>query len=217
MARFINTLPDNLRGQLEGIGRVQIASAGERLLFQGEPAAHIGFILSGRAKAVSFSDDGTETWLGRFEAGEFFGHIAFLTQSDVRFEVSAESDMRLRLIPIANIKSLLETAPELGEVFARDLAGRLDTMMSRLVEALTLSAKGRVCAELVRLSSPMGIMPNMSVIRPNPVFVDMALRINSTRETVSRAISELQKQGIIKREAGAIIIEKPDALKSAIR
>lgn len=217
MARFINTLPDNLRGQLEGIGRVQIASAGERLLFQGEPAAHIGFILSGRAKAVSFSDDGTETWLGRFEAGEFFGHIAFLTQSDVRFEVSAESDMRLRLIPIANIKSLLETAPELGEVFARDLAGRLDTMMSRLVEALTLSAKGRVCAELVRLSSPMGIMPNMSVIRPNPVFVDMALRINSTRETVSRAMSELQKQGIIKREAGAIIIEKPDALKSAIR
>lgn len=217
MARFTNIIPDGLQDQLSKLGRVQVASTGERLLFQGAPADHIGFVLSGRAKAIAFSENGTDTWIGHFEAGEFFGHISFLTKTDVRFEVSAESDMRLRIIPAADIQTFLETTPEMGEVLAHDLATRLDTMMTRLVEALTLSAKGRVCAELLRLSKPIGINPDMSVIRPNPVFVDMALRLNSTRETVSRAISELQKQGIIKREAGAIVIEKPEALQRAIR
>lgn len=217
MAQFKNIISEGLQEKLSKLGRLQTALAGEQLVFQGEPAQHIGFVIYGRAKAVSFSESGAETWLGRFEAGQFFGHIAFLTETDIRFEVTAETTMQLRLIPIANIKSLLETTPDMNEVFARDLAGRLDMMMSRLIEALTLSAKGRVCAELLRLSRPIGINPDMSVIRPNPVFIDMALRINSRRETVSRAISDLQKDGIIKREAGAIIIKDPSALQKAMR
>lgn len=217
MAKFRNTLPSNWQAEIEKLGRLQITERGERLLFQGEHAQHIGYVLSGRAKAVSYTVNGEETWLGRFETGEFFGHIALLTNTPVRFEVSAEDTMRVRLIPVAEIKALLDRAPEMGEIFTLDLASRLDMMMSRLIEALTLSAKGRVCAELLRLSSPVGLNPDISVIRPNPVFVDMALRINSTRETVSRAVSDLQKQGIIKREAGAIVIEKPQALKQAIR
>ena len=221
MAKFVNILPSALKARLNECGRLQSARANERLLFQGEPANYIGFILSGRAKAVAYSEHGIETWLGRFEAGEFFGHISFLTQSPVRFEVSAVGPMQLRLIPITEIQTLLDETDEYGammnSVFTRDLARRLDDMMARLVEALTLSAKGRVCAELLRLSSPIGITPDMSVIRPNPVFVDMALRLNASRETVSRAISELQKQGVIKREAGAIIITQPDALRRAVK
>ena len=217
MAKFKQRLSPELREEIETLGRIHVVAAGESILFQGEPTENIGFVLSGRAKAISFALDGSETWLGRFEPGEFFGHISFLTQNDVRFEVSAETDMSLRLIPVAEVQALMARAPQIGEVFARDLAQRLDVMMSRLVEALTLSAKGRVCAELWRLSNPIGHSPHMSVIRPNPVFVDLALRISSSRETVSRTVSDLQKQGIIKREAGAILIEKPDALKRAMR
>jgi len=90
-------------------------------------------------------------------------------------------------------------------------------MMDRYVEALTMSAKGRVCAELMRLSDPIGISPTKRIVRPNPVFVDLALRINSTRETVSRTVSALQKDGVVSREAGAMLIERPAALKAAMR
>ena len=177
----------------------------------------VGFILSGKAKAVSYSENGDETWLGRFSEGEFFGHTSFLTQSPVNFEITAETNLTVLLISINNIRKLFETHSDIGRVFAKDLAARLDMMMRRLVEALTLSAKGRVCAELIRMSNPIGIDPSRHIVRPNPVFVDLALRINSTRETVSRTVSELQKKGIVSREPGALVIQNPERLRASVK
>lgn len=192
-------------------------SADESISFQGELSEHVGFILSGSAKAVSYSENGDETWLGRFTEGEFFGHTSFLTQSPVNFEITAETDLKVLLIAVQNIGDLFEAHSDIGRVFAKDLATRLDMMMRRLVEALTLSAKGRVCAELIRMSNPIGIDPDRHIVRPNPVFVDLALRINSTRETVSRTVSELQKKGIVSKEPGALIIQNPKKLRASVK
>lgn len=90
-------------------------------------------------------------------------------------------------------------------------------MMNRLVEAVTLSSPGRVCAELLRLSHPVGIEPDKLIIRPTPVFVELAKQIDSTRETVSRTVSQLQKSGVLSREPGALLIHKPGALQARVR
>jgi len=184
--------------------------------FQGEQAEHIGFIISGSAKAVAYSANGAETWLGQFSEGEFFGHISFLTQLPVSFEITAETNLTALIIKVNKVQALLDTHSDLGEALAKDLAHRLDKMMERLIEALTLSAKGRICAELMRLSNPIGRDPDRHVIRPNPVFVELALRVNSTRETVSRTVSDLQKKGVVSRMPGALIVEHPERLKAAI-
>lgn len=204
-------------GDLEKLSKHKVYSANETIAFQGELSEHVGFILSGKAKAVSYSENGDETWLGRFSEGEFFGHTSFLTQSPVNFEITAETNLTILLISINNIRDLFETHSDIGRVFAKDLAARLDMMMRRLVEALTLSAKGRVCAELIRMSNPIGVDPSRHIVRPNPVFVDLALRINSTRETVSRTVSELQKKGIVSKEPGALIIQSPEKLRASVK
>ena len=66
------------------------------------------------------------------------------------------------------------------------------------------------------MALPIGIDPDRQVIRPNPIFIDMARKLNSSRETVSRTISELQKRGIIARQPGALVIEDPIRLQDAI-
>lgn len=192
-------------------------SAGDIMTLQGESSDYVGYILSGRARAVSYSEDGTATWVGYFSPDDFFGHMSLLTELPVNFEITAETDMKVIIVSVKIMQDLLFESTELSQVLATDLAVRLDMMTRRLVEAYTLSAKGRVCAELARLSNVIGIMPEKNIIRPNPVFVDLAMRVNSTRETVSRTVSELQKKGIISRETGALIIEKPDRLKAAIQ
>lgn len=191
--------------------------AGHVLALQGEQAGKIGYVLSGRAKAVAFSEKGEATWVGYFQMGDFFGHTALLSDSPPPFEIIAETDVKVLFVSTATMQTLLDEREGLGLEIAKDLATRLDHMTNRLIEAYTLSAKGRICAELSRLSRVIGIAPDTRIIRPNPVFVELAERVNSTRETVSRTVSDLQKKGILAREPGAIIIKNPDRLREGIR
>ena len=187
------------------------------IALQGEEAEKIGFILSGRAKAVSFSEDGEATWVGYFKENDFFGHTALLSENPPHFEIIAETDVEVLFVTAAIMTDLLAEHETLSVDIAKDLARRLDQMTNRIIEAYTLSAKGRICAELSRLSRIIGKAPDTRIIRPNPVFVDLAERVNSTRETVSRTVSDLQKKGILAREPGAIIIKNPNRLRDGIR
>lgn len=191
--------------------------AGTVLALQGEEIRQIGYVLSGRAKAVAFSEKGEATWVGYFQTGDFLGHTSLLTENTPPFEIIAETGVEVLYVSTATMQSLLNERQGLGLKIAKDLALRLEHMTRRLIEAYTLSAKGRICAELSRLSRVVGIAPDTRIIRPNPVFVELAERVNSTRETVSRTVSDLQKKGILAREPGAIIIKKPDGLKKNIR
>jgi len=191
--------------------------AGHVLALQGEQAGKIGYVLSGRAKAVAFSTKGEATWVGYFRTGDFFGHTALLSESPPPFEIIAETDVKIIFVSTSTMRSLLDERQGLGLEIAQDLALRLDHMTNRLIEAYTLSAKGRICAELSRLSRVIGIAPDTRIIRPSPVFVELAERVNSTRETVSRTVSDLQKKGILAREPGAIIIKNPERLNEGIR
>ena len=143
--------------------------------------------------------------------------MSLLSQNPPPFEIVAETDVSALFISAHTMEEILQDDVNLGVEIARDLADRLDQMTHRLIEAYTLSAKGRICAELTRLSRVIGIAPDKRIIRPNPVFVELAERVNSTRETVSRTVSELQKRGILAREPGAIIIKEPERLRAGIR
>lgn len=195
----------------------RIYDAGSVIALQGEATQKIGYVLSGRAKAVAFSENGEATWVGYFQIGDFFGHTALLSENPPPFEIIAETDVKVLFVTADIMKQLLTAQDSLSLEIAQDLAARLDQMTHRLIEAFTLSAKGRICAELARLSRVIGIAPDTRIIRPNPVFVELAERVNSTRETVSRTVSDLQKRGILAREPGAIIIKNPDRLREGIR
>jgi predicted transcriptional regulator len=48
------------------------------------------------------------------------------------------------------------------------------------------------------------------------VLTSLAVRVNSTRETVSRSINALERRGIIRREADTLIIVAPHRLEEMI-
>jgi DNA-binding MarR family transcriptional regulator len=85
-------------------------------------------------------------------------------------------------------------------------------MRRRMVESVLLSATGRVCAELERLAK---LSPDQT-IRPVPVFSELATMVQSTRETVSRTISQLEKRGVLRREDGGLRVVAPHRLAELI-
>lgn len=193
-----------------------IYNRGESFSLQDEPLKAIGFIISGKANAVSFSVNGVETWVGEYSDSQFIGAVSLLSSDIPAFEVRAQSRLVVRVISQEKMLKLMQANVALYHFVATDLALRLNTSMNSIIDLNSLSVKGRICSELMRLSLPIGINPDKHIIRPSPVFVDLARRLNSSRETVSRTVSELQGKGIIAREPGAMIIEYPDRLQDAI-
>lgn len=190
---------------------------GESFSLQGDVLGTVGYVISGEANAISYSIDGDETWLGEFRPGEFIGLMSLFSPEISNFEIRVKSELVVRSLSHEKIRTLIRQDTSLCEAIAEDLARRLKTSVSDLINIHTLSIKGRICSELMRLSLPIGVDPDRHIIRPSPVFVDLARRLNSTRETVSRTVSELQKKGVISRHPGALIVENLDLLEDAVQ
>ena len=206
-------------GWLEAFRALSIEKSferGEIYGHQGRDSSVVGLILSGQAQAVSYSINGEETWIGEYGEGQFVGLRALLIGGDSNFEVRVSRKLNVLTLSHDKMLTLMRENSDFCEAVAIDLAQRLDKTLSDLVDVNTLSVKGRICAELLRRALPIGIDPDRQVIRPSPVFVDLARRLNSSRETVSRTVSELQKKGILIREPGVLIIENPERLRDAI-
>jgi len=107
---------------------------------------------------------------------------------------------------------LMESYSCVGVAITRHLAGRLAAMRQRMVEVAMLSATGRIAAELLRRSRAG---PDR-VIRPMPVFAELAVTVQSTRETVSRTVSQWEKRGLVRRVDGGLEVVAPHRLEELV-
>lgn len=202
---------------LKAIGTERAYDCDETLLVQGGADQGIRYIITGTAHAISLSANGEETWLGKIDAGEFLGEVSHLTGDPMEYDIVAASEMRVISVTSSAFQTLLEHNPHFYRTIANGMAVKLKRLVKSQVEAITLSAFGRICAELERMARPIGVEPRKLIIRPNPVFSDLGARLGTSRETVSRTVSDLQKRTIISRTTGAIIIERPAALKALVK
>ena len=108
--------------------------------------------------------------------------------------------------------SLAERHGCVGLTLSRMLMARLRSTTERIYQRTTLSSFGRVYAELLRMAK----MGDGRLIQPVPIFSELAGRVHTTRETVSRAISALERRGLINREGGAMTILAPQRLEELV-
>ena len=201
---------------LRGLGKLKAVQRGETIIYQGQDDAGLHYIEAGIAHAVYLSQEGDEVWLGQIGRGEFLGDAAWLTGQSTSYEVLAASNMSVLRVSAIEIERLIDAHPDLYRKLAAGVAQKYIAQTERQVEAVSLTAPGRICAELLRLAQPMGTSDTTLVIRPVPVFAKLASRLATTRETVSRTVSALVKRNIVQRRPGAIIIQNEAALKASI-
>ncbi len=169
-------------------------------------------LIVGRAHALSQGMDGQLVLLHEYLPGDFFGVITQAAPAPEKADVVAVEEVRVAAFLSLDFLALIETHGCVGLAVSRMLLKQLRASADRMMERTTLSAAGRVCAELLRLAR---LGDGLSV-RPAPVLAAMAVRVNSTRETVSRTINAIERRGIICRDADALTIIAPHRLEEMI-
>jgi predicted transcriptional regulator len=98
----------------------------------------------------------------------------------------------------------------------RHVTADVRRLSERVYEFSTLAVQNRIHAELLRLASQTDRSKVAVVLSPAPSLSDIADRISTHREAVSRELSRLSAIGLLRREAGNLWIEDVPKLREFV-
>jgi CRP/FNR family transcriptional regulator, cyclic AMP receptor protein len=89
--------------------------------------------------------------------------------------------------------------------------------LSERVHEFSEKVEVRICHELLRLAREATVGGNAARLRPPPKHAEVASRVNTHREAVSRLLSKLSKLGVVQRVRGELLIKDVEALAAYAR
>lgn len=204
--------PPELASDIFRRGHLRSFAAEATLIRQGDAVAFAWLLVLGRARALLWSAEGQMVLLQEFGPGDLFGALGEIEAAPHEAEVVAVDDVAAFLLAASDLVLLAERHGVIGLALARLLLRRLRNATTRVYERSALTAAGRVHAELLRRAREARDL----TIRPAPVLSELAVRVGSTRETVSRTVNMLERRGIIRRDAGGLHVVSPRLLEELI-
>jgi len=165
------------------------------------------FLLNGQLQVIDVTEDGRAIGLRMLAPGDFFGEIAVINESTRSASVVA--------LTRATALHLFSHSPSVANVMLRHLAQKVqrDSEFRALLSIHNTARRVYNFLQFFKQTQP----DNVEVVENLPTHQDIAIMINTSRETVTRAILTLVQQGIVEKDAQhRLIIRKPDALHKLV-
>jgi CRP-like cAMP-binding protein len=181
-----------------------------------DDSTDVRFILSGKVRVIHRISLGKEVILGEMGDGEFFGEIAAIDSNARSANVTTLTKARICVMPQKCFLEILRDAPEVALDVLKMFATRVRALNLRLAEHSFLQAKHRLYSELLRLSRPRAGHAEHRVVTPPPIQRELAERIGTRREVVSRELNQLEREGVVEKTKGALVLVRVDELQRRI-
>jgi len=212
---IFQVLPPEGMAELGRAMRHRQVAKGELLAAAGDPVAHLIVVARGRLKLVHTSRSGREQVVRVLGPGEFLGEMALFAPAQYEGDLIAQEETAVCLVPREAVQALLRRHPSVTLRLVEALAQRL-AEAEQLIADLGLRDVGqRLAAELLRLaeSEGGGAQPGTAVHLPVP-WAEMAYRLGTTPESLSRRLRALAQQGVIEQTATrTIVLRDPERLR----
>jgi CRP/FNR family transcriptional regulator, cyclic AMP receptor protein len=179
---------------------------GHELLSVHDSNTDVFFILSGRVQVRNYSQSGREFIYSEISAGGIFGEFSAIDGKPRSASVTAIEDSIIARMTSSEFLLLLESDFQITLRVLKLLTAKSRGLSARLLERCALSMRDRVHAELARLASE-GKQNGASVtIQPAPTHYELAARVGSHREAVTKELSNLETLGYIRARRKQIVI-----------
>jgi CRP/FNR family transcriptional regulator len=209
--RHFSELPQHIQQALASVAVPRQFTEGQIIFIEGEPANWIYIIESGWVKASRMSPEGREQALLFLKKGDVFGDVAVLTNTPYPGTVVALEPVRVWTIEKSHILELIARHPELALAIIRSLGQRILYYIG-LVEDLSLrSVEARLAHTLLKNAEYSNGQLHVKR-RPWTTFDRMANRLGTVRDVLSRALRNLEEEGLLRVEKHAIILLDPEGL-----
>lgn len=212
---IFSTLSDTQLEAVRSVTRVRQFARRELVCRKDDPADGLYLLLSGQLQVMDVSEHGHEIGLNLIRPGAFFGELSVIDDRARSAHIMAIEPSMVGVVPQAAARRIFFHLPEAAEAMMRHLAGLVRSLTDFRVLLAMPSAFQRVFALLDRLgqSMPGGLV----VIQNMPKHHEIAIMVNTSRETVSRAIAQLVALGVLEKDYRRLIVRRPDRLAELAR
>lgn len=219
LLRVIDEFHGLLPADLESIGarcRWQRFAAGEVVLRHQDASDQIFFIVEGTVRLTFYAMSGQEVILGDLDAGEMFGELAAIDGMRRSATGVVKADALLAIMPADAFLSLLRTNHDIAFAILRRMTRLVRRLTERVVNFSTLAVRHRIHVALLQLARQHRTLPNQAVIAPAPTHNDLASLISTHREAVTRELSELVREKLIRRGDHCLEVLDMDRLAAMV-
>lgn len=187
---------------------------GQYVLRKGNQGDQLLFLLSGQLQVVDVTQDGRDVGLNFLEPGDYFGELSVIDGLPRTASVVATVHSQIAILPRAQALELFYQRPQIAERVLTRMARSIRRSSDYRSILAIPNAFQRVYAllDMMKTVAPGGL----TVIERLPTQQEMAIMINTSRETVSRAMQILNQRGVVEKDLKRLIVRKPELLKSAI-
>jgi CRP-like cAMP-binding protein len=180
--------------------------AGEQILGYQEPSTDVSFLMAGKARVIMYSQEGKAVVFADLKPGTMFGEIAAIDRRPRSASVEALEPCTIASLTADRFEALILREPSVAVATLRHVTADVRRLSERVFEFSTLMVQNRIQAELLRLAGETPQRHTEAILSPAPSLSDIANRISTHREAVSRELSRLTAIGLLHREHGDLII-----------
>lgn len=199
--------------QLASVAVPRTYSKGEVIFHEGTRGEVLYVIRSGRVTIKRDHPDGRTVSLADFTPGQIFGELAVFDDEVRSATAECAEDTQTIALMGSDLRRVLRRNPEMALKLLSSLSKRLRAASSRIESQYFQGTEARVAAVVLRLAetqAPEGVGANRHVTATQSEIAQLA---STSRETVSRFLAGLEREGVLRTFRGRLEILDGAALQ----
>ena len=192
-------------------------SKDETILNYHEHSNDVYFIKVGAVRATTYSASGKEISYQDLNAGEMFGELSALDNQGRITSIITLNTCLIGKMTAHRFSEVINEYPSVNHKVMLRLTELIRFLCSRIYEFSALGVQDRIRAEIIRQARlNTNGSPNSALIEKMPTHEEIANKISTHREAVTKEFSLLVKEKLIEKQGRKILVPDIDKLSSKL-
>jgi CRP-like cAMP-binding protein len=173
------------------------------------------FVIEGEVRVTIYSSSSKVVSFCELGPGDVFGEYAAIDGDPRSASVEARTPCLIASMSGVEFLKIFQSEPAVALAVARQLVKTIRALDRRVYEFSTLAVNNRIRSELLRIAN-LHKDGNSACIVPAPTHSEIASRISTHREAVTRELNRISRLGIIERQGHALLVKDLNRLAAIV-
>ncbi|MGZ0712760.1 Crp/Fnr family transcriptional regulator (plasmid) [Coraliomargarita sp. W4R53] len=201
---FADLSPEELAA-IDRMAPARTYRTGDLIFSQSQPVHALFILQSGRVRVFRVTEDGKALTMAILEPGAVFGEMMLVGQRMYDNYAEAIEETLLCELSVTDVERHLLSDPRIAIRISRHLGEQVARLEERLTDLALRPLLARLASTLVRLAEPQR-RSRTGHVTIRLTHEQLAGLLGTTRESTSKAMSDLASRGLIRQSRGRIVL-----------